>query len=135
MHFMHVRLNGNHIFGSPFRVMVGKQDADASLVKAYGDGLVRGRSGMWKELGRNILLLRRDGFDTETFTKSFRRNHIGDAISIFIASGAVLTTTWECKIEFYCIGGSIDFITYFPIFSYYYMVEKAILYWYYLHKA
>eukprot|EP00918_Siedleckia_nematoides_P105694 GHVU01230790.1.p1 GENE.GHVU01230790.1~~GHVU01230790.1.p1 ORF type:complete len:2480 (+),score=363.92 GHVU01230790.1:158-7597(+) len=45
LHYIHVRLNGNHIPDSPFRVMVGKQDADASLVRAYGEGLVRGRTG------------------------------------------------------------------------------------------
>ena len=45
MHYIHVRLNGQHIAGSPFRVMVGKQDADASLVRAYGDGLSRGKTG------------------------------------------------------------------------------------------
>ena len=46
MHFIHVRLNGNHIPGSPFRVLVGRQDADAGLVRAYGDGLSRGMTGM-----------------------------------------------------------------------------------------
>ena len=45
VHFIHVRLNGNHIPGSPFRVMVGKQDADAGLVRAYGDGLSKGQTG------------------------------------------------------------------------------------------
>ena len=45
MHYIHVRLNGNHIQGSPFRVMVGRQDADASRVRAYGDGLSKGQTG------------------------------------------------------------------------------------------
>jgi len=45
VHFIHVRLNGNHIPGSPFRLFVGKQDADASLVRAYGDGLSHGMTG------------------------------------------------------------------------------------------
>ncbi len=45
LHYIHVRLSNNHIPGSPFRVMVGKQDADPSMVKAYGDGLVRGKTG------------------------------------------------------------------------------------------
>lgn len=45
VHFIHVRLNGNHIPGSPFRVLVGRQDADAGLVRAYGDGLSRGMTG------------------------------------------------------------------------------------------
>ena len=38
MHYIHVRLNGQHIAGSPFRVMVGKQDADASLVQPTATG-------------------------------------------------------------------------------------------------
>lgn len=46
VHFIHVRLNGNHIPGSPFRLFVGKQDADASLVRAYGDGLSHGQTGI-----------------------------------------------------------------------------------------
>jgi len=45
VHLIHVRLNGSHIPGSPFRVMVGKQDADAGHVRAYGDGLSRGQTG------------------------------------------------------------------------------------------
>jgi filamin len=45
VHFIHVRLNGNHIPGSPFRLFVGKQDADAGLVRAYGDGLSHGMTG------------------------------------------------------------------------------------------
>jgi len=45
VHLIHVRLNGNHIPGSPFRVMVGKQDADPSRVTAYGDGLTHGQTG------------------------------------------------------------------------------------------
>ena len=45
VHLIHLRLNGNHIPGSPFRLFVGKQDADASLVRAYGDGLSHGMTG------------------------------------------------------------------------------------------
>jgi filamin len=45
MHYIHVRMNNNHIPGSPYRVMVGKMDADAGLVRAYGDGLHKGRTG------------------------------------------------------------------------------------------
>ena len=41
VHYIHGRLNGNHIPVSPFRVLVGKQDADAGKVRAYGDGLSR----------------------------------------------------------------------------------------------
>lgn len=50
LHYIHVRLNGNHIPGSPFRVMVGKMDADAGMVRAYGDGLSRGQTGQWLSL-------------------------------------------------------------------------------------
>lgn len=45
VHYIHVRLNGNHIPGSPFKVLVGQQDADPSRVRAYGDGLSRGVTG------------------------------------------------------------------------------------------
>ena len=45
VHLIHVRLNHNHIPGSPFRVMVGMGDADPSKVRAYGDGLARGNTG------------------------------------------------------------------------------------------
>lgn len=44
LHMIHVRLNGVHIPGSPFRVLVGQQDADPSMVKAYGDGLTHGQT-------------------------------------------------------------------------------------------
>jgi len=45
VHQVHVRLNGNHVPGSPYPVQVGRLDAEPSLVKAYGDGLVRGSTG------------------------------------------------------------------------------------------
>ena len=50
LHYVHVRLNGNHIPGSPFRVMVGKMDADAGKVRAYGEGLSRGQTGQFEAL-------------------------------------------------------------------------------------
>jgi len=45
VHQVHVKLNGNHVPGSPYPVQVGRQDADAGKVIAYGDGLVRGNTG------------------------------------------------------------------------------------------
>ena len=45
VHLIHVKLNNNHIPGSPFRIMVGTDDTDPSKVRAYGDGLVRGNTG------------------------------------------------------------------------------------------
>lgn len=45
VHYVHVTLNGNHVPGSPYPVQVGLQDADASRVRAYGDGLHKGQTG------------------------------------------------------------------------------------------
>lgn len=45
VHYVHVTLNGNHVPGSPYPVQVGQQDADASRVRAYGDGLHKGQTG------------------------------------------------------------------------------------------
>jgi len=42
LHYIYVRLNGNHIPGSPFKVMVGALDADPSQVHVHGDGLSHG---------------------------------------------------------------------------------------------
>ena len=44
-HYVHVRLNGVHVPGSPYKVQVGQVDADASRVRAYGDGLQKGTTG------------------------------------------------------------------------------------------
>jgi len=44
-HYVHVRLNGVHVPGSPYPVQVGQVDADVSRVRAYGDGLQKGVSG------------------------------------------------------------------------------------------
>ncbi len=44
LHYIHVRLSGNPIPGSPFPVMVGAQDAEPSQVRAYGEGLTHGRT-------------------------------------------------------------------------------------------
>jgi len=45
VHQIHVRQNGVPIHGSPFNVVVGKLDADAAKVRAYGDGLSKGETG------------------------------------------------------------------------------------------
>lgn len=45
VHLIHVRQNGVPIHGSPFRVLVGKLDADAAKVRAFGDGLTKGETG------------------------------------------------------------------------------------------
>ena len=42
-----VRLNGEYVPGSPYRVFVGQQKADPALVNAYGDGLVKGQTGQF----------------------------------------------------------------------------------------
>jgi len=44
VHQIHVRQNGLPLAGSPFNVLVGKQDADPAKVGAYGDGLSKGRT-------------------------------------------------------------------------------------------
>jgi len=51
-HYVHVKLNGVHVPGSPYPVQVGQLDADVSQVRAYGDGLYKGFTG-----NRLILLL------------------------------------------------------------------------------
>ncbi|GFR73948.1 filamin-C [Elysia marginata] len=45
VHLVHVLFDNYHIPGSPFKVVVGKVDADAGKVTAYGDGLRTGRTG------------------------------------------------------------------------------------------
>ena len=56
MHYIHVRLNGNHIPGSPFRVLVGKQDANAGMVRAYGDGLHKGKTSECLQLFNSFFI-------------------------------------------------------------------------------
>lgn len=46
IHQIHIRLNGIHIPASPFRVRVGKDDADPAAVTAYGPGLREVKSGV-----------------------------------------------------------------------------------------
>ncbi|CAL1528168.1 unnamed protein product [Lymnaea stagnalis] len=45
VHFVHVLFDNYHIPESPFKICVGKIDADAGKVTAYGDGLKTGRTG------------------------------------------------------------------------------------------
>ncbi|XP_076669365.1 filamin-A-like isoform X2 [Andrena cerasifolii] len=39
VHSIHIKLNGVHITGSPYRIKVGKVDADPAALHAYGNGL------------------------------------------------------------------------------------------------
>ncbi|XP_064632236.1 filamin-A-like isoform X3 [Lineus longissimus] len=43
-HYVHVRFNDTPIQGSPFRLLVGKCDADPGMVHASGEGLVNGKT-------------------------------------------------------------------------------------------
>ncbi|RUS81267.1 hypothetical protein EGW08_010971 [Elysia chlorotica] len=45
VHLVYVYFDNYQIPGSPFKVVVGKVDADAGKVTAYGDGLKTGRTG------------------------------------------------------------------------------------------
>ncbi|KAG5671669.1 hypothetical protein PVAND_001857 [Polypedilum vanderplanki] len=45
IHAIHTKFNGVHINGSPFRIKVGKDDADPAAVHASGDGLHEGKTG------------------------------------------------------------------------------------------
>jgi filamin len=45
-----VKLNGVHIPGSPFRIRVGKDDADPAAVHAYGNGLQEVKTGQKTDL-------------------------------------------------------------------------------------
>lgn len=44
VHDIHVRLNNAPLMDSPYKVAVGELDADAGRVRAYGEGLQRGRT-------------------------------------------------------------------------------------------
>ncbi|KAK8788624.1 hypothetical protein V5799_021603 [Amblyomma americanum] len=46
IHQIHIRHNGIHIPASPFRIRVGKDDADPAAVQAYGPGLRDVKSGV-----------------------------------------------------------------------------------------
>jgi filamin len=45
IHAIHTKFNGVHIPGSPFRIKVGKDDADPAAVHALGEGLHGGKTG------------------------------------------------------------------------------------------
>ncbi|XP_014206619.1 filamin-A [Copidosoma floridanum] len=45
IHNIHIKFNGVHINGSPFRVKVGKVDADPAAIHAHGNGLKEVKSG------------------------------------------------------------------------------------------
>jgi hypothetical protein len=47
IHNIHVKFNGVHIPGSPFRIKVGKEDADPAAVHAHGNGLGDVKTGEW----------------------------------------------------------------------------------------
>ncbi|XP_017885701.1 filamin-A isoform X4 [Ceratina calcarata] len=45
IHSIHIKFNGVHIPGSPYRVKVGKVDADPAALHAYGNGLKEIKTG------------------------------------------------------------------------------------------
>merc|ERR1740128_165602 len=45
IHQLHVKWNNVHVPGSPFRLKIGKQDADPAAVHAHGKGLEKGHTG------------------------------------------------------------------------------------------
>lgn len=45
VHQLHVKWNNVHVPGSPFRLKIGKQDADPAAVHAHGKGLEKGHTG------------------------------------------------------------------------------------------
>ncbi|XP_012143524.2 filamin-B-like [Megachile rotundata] len=45
IHNIHVKFNGVHITGSPFRIKVGKVDADPAAINAYGNSLKEIKTG------------------------------------------------------------------------------------------
>ena len=47
LHKIYVRQNGIPLAGSPYCIMVGNVEADPSLVRVFGDGLYRGKTGEW----------------------------------------------------------------------------------------
>lgn len=50
IHSIHVKFNGVHIPGSPYRIKVGKDDADPAAVHAHGNGLGDVRTGQKTDL-------------------------------------------------------------------------------------
>ncbi|XP_043237014.1 filamin-A-like isoform X4 [Amphibalanus amphitrite] len=45
IHQLHVKWNSVHVPGSPFRLKIGKQDADPAAIHAHGKGLEKGTTG------------------------------------------------------------------------------------------
>ncbi|XP_014601690.1 PREDICTED: filamin-A-like [Polistes canadensis] len=45
IHSLHLKFNGVHISGSPYRIKVGKVDADPAALHAYGNGLMEVKTG------------------------------------------------------------------------------------------
>ncbi|XP_043200377.1 filamin-A-like isoform X2 [Amphibalanus amphitrite] len=45
IHQLHVKWNSVHVPGSPFRLKIGRQDADPAAVHAHGKGLEKGHTG------------------------------------------------------------------------------------------
>ncbi|XP_029678435.1 filamin-A isoform X1 [Formica exsecta] len=45
IHQIHLKFNGVHITGSPYRIKVGKVDADPAALHAYGNGLTEIKTG------------------------------------------------------------------------------------------
>ncbi|XP_017790600.1 PREDICTED: filamin-A [Habropoda laboriosa] len=45
VHNIHIKFNGVHIPGSPYRIKVGKVDADPAALQAYGNGLKEIKTG------------------------------------------------------------------------------------------
>ncbi|XP_071870651.1 filamin A protein cher isoform X5 [Bombus fervidus] len=45
IHNIHVKFNGVHIQGSPYRIKVGKVDADPAALHAYGNGITEIKTG------------------------------------------------------------------------------------------
>lgn len=45
IHNIHCKFNGVHIPGSPFRIKIGKEDADPAVVHAAGNGLGEVKTG------------------------------------------------------------------------------------------
>ncbi|CAK9811186.1 cher [Anthophora plagiata] len=45
IHNIHIKFNGVHIPGSPYRIKVGKVDADPAALQAYGNGLKEIKTG------------------------------------------------------------------------------------------
>ncbi|XP_026824513.1 filamin-A isoform X4 [Ooceraea biroi] len=45
IHQIHIKFNGVHISGSPYRIKVGKVDADPAALHAYGNGLKEIKTG------------------------------------------------------------------------------------------